>query len=80
MMSRITLSLKRAGRRGEIIPTPFLDGRNPDFFSDTFMQSVAADSALHDLPPPPHTAALKRPDRLFLHGRSPIQFAVPPSP
>ncbi|KAJ7903809.1 hypothetical protein B0H14DRAFT_3421985 [Mycena olivaceomarginata] len=29
MMSRITLSLKRAGRRGEIIPTPFLDGRNP---------------------------------------------------
>ncbi|KAJ7210673.1 hypothetical protein B0H12DRAFT_1242672 [Mycena haematopus] len=77
MMSRITLSLKKAGRRAEIIPTPFLfnDGRNPEFFSDTFMQSAAADLALENLTP--RTDALKRPDRPILHG---LQFAVPPSP
>jgi hypothetical protein len=78
MMSRITLSLKKAGRRGDIIASPFLFGsRNPDFFSDTFLQS-AADSP--DDVPPPDAGALKQPDRLILHGRNPIQFAVPPSP
>ncbi|KAF7365503.1 hypothetical protein MVEN_00423300 [Mycena venus] len=78
MMSRITLSLKRAGRRGEIIPTPFLlNARNPDF-SDTFSLSVV-DSPLDDLAPPHGADGLKQPDRLILHGRSPITFAVPPS-
>ncbi|KAJ7037804.1 hypothetical protein C8F04DRAFT_1256714 [Mycena alexandri] len=77
MMSRITLSLKKAGRQGEIIPTPFLfDTRNPDFFSDTFLHSIA--DAPDDLPSPD---SLKRPDRLILpHVRNPIQFAIPPSP
>jgi len=79
MMSRITLSLKKAGRRGEIAPAPLLfDGRNPDFFSDSFMHSVAdapEDPPLSDAP-----AGLKQPDRLILHGPNPIQFAIPPSP
>ncbi|KAJ7163099.1 hypothetical protein C8R46DRAFT_1221894 [Mycena filopes] len=79
MMSRITLSLKRAGRRGEIIPAPFLfDGRNPDFFADSFLFSIADTS---DDPPPLDVDSLKRPDRLILqHTRNPIQFAIPPSP
>ncbi|KAJ7134271.1 hypothetical protein C8R44DRAFT_976902 [Mycena epipterygia] len=80
MMSRITLSLKKAGRRGEIIPGPFLfDSRNPDFFSDTFVLSVR-DAPDDLLPPDAHGHALKQPDRLVLHGHGPIQFAVPPSP
>ncbi|KAJ6466328.1 hypothetical protein C8R45DRAFT_1172842 [Mycena sanguinolenta] len=77
MMSRITLSLKKAGRHGEIVPTPFLfDGRNAEFYSDTFM---SMDSPPEDVTPP-HTDGLKHPDRLVLHGRSAIQFAIPPSP
>ncbi|KAJ7164754.1 hypothetical protein C8R43DRAFT_1122631 [Mycena crocata] len=77
MMSRITLSLKKAGRRGEIIPAPFLfDGRNSDFFSNTYLQSVV-DSA--ENPPEPDTS-LTQPDRVIIRGRAPIQFAVPPSP
>ncbi|KAJ7719939.1 hypothetical protein B0H16DRAFT_1739116 [Mycena metata] len=76
MMSRITLSLKKAGRQGEIIPAPFLfDTRNPDLFSDTFIHSVG--DALDDLPPQ-DLKSLKRPDRLILdHVRNPIQFAIP---
>ncbi|KAJ6488978.1 hypothetical protein C8R45DRAFT_1213569 [Mycena sanguinolenta] len=77
MMSRITLSLKKAGRRGEIVTTPFLfDGRNAEIYSDTFM---SMDSPPEDVTPP-RTDGLKPPDRLVLHGRSPIQFAIPPSP
>ncbi|KAF7357623.1 hypothetical protein MSAN_01358700 [Mycena sanguinolenta] len=77
MMSRITLSLKKAGRRGEIVPTPYVfDGRNADFHSDTFM---SMDSRLEIAAPPP-TDRLQHPNRLILHGRSPIQFAIPPSP
>ncbi|KAF8208529.1 hypothetical protein K438DRAFT_1754419 [Mycena galopus ATCC 62051] len=86
MMSRITLSLKKAGRCSERIPAPLFfdrDGRNinPEIFSDTFLQSVTAGD---DLVPPRariHAGALKHPERLIAHdGRSPIQFAIPPSP
>ncbi|KAJ7779221.1 hypothetical protein B0H16DRAFT_1711566 [Mycena metata] len=42
MMSRITLSLKKAGRQGETISTPFLfNTRDPDFFSDNVLHSIA---------------------------------------
>ncbi|KAJ7457645.1 hypothetical protein B0H11DRAFT_2243400 [Mycena galericulata] len=76
MMSRITLSLKKAGRQGDIIAAPFLfDGGNPDFFSDTFLQSVG--DAPPNPPPPAATAGLKQPDRLVLHGSNAIQFALP---
>ncbi|KAJ7750961.1 hypothetical protein DFH07DRAFT_961180 [Mycena maculata] len=79
MMSRITLSLKKAGRRGEIIPSPFLfDGRNPDFFSDTYLQSAVED-APEDVPPPDPITGPKQPARLILHGPNTIQFAIPPS-
>ncbi|KAJ7465239.1 hypothetical protein FB451DRAFT_1402944 [Mycena latifolia] len=80
MMSRITLSLKKAGRHGEIRPSRFLlNGRDPTIFSDSFMHSVAEDP--DDLPPPDADGhALKQPDRLILTGRTPIQFAIPPSP
>ncbi|KAJ6584611.1 hypothetical protein B0H19DRAFT_1249567 [Mycena capillaripes] len=75
MMSRITLSLKKAGRHGEIIPAPFFfGGRNTDFFPTFMLESVA-----EDIPPPDRadTLHLKHPDRLALHDRLPIQFAVP---
>ncbi|KAF8208534.1 hypothetical protein K438DRAFT_2012566 [Mycena galopus ATCC 62051] len=86
MMSRITLSLKKAGRCSERIPAPLFfdrDGRNinPEIFSDTFLQSVTAGD---DLVPPRariHAGALRHPERLVAHdGRSPIQFGIPPSP
>jgi hypothetical protein len=87
MMSRITLSLKKAGNRGDNTRAPFLfDGQNPDFFSDTFIRSVDA-GADADVPAlDPDTRSLKlsqpltQPDRLILRGLMPITFAVPPSP
>ncbi|KAJ7637505.1 hypothetical protein B0H17DRAFT_1217024 [Mycena rosella] len=85
MMSRITLSLKKAGHRarGEVNRASSLsEGRNPTFFSDSFMRSVGD---AEDVPPPPdahlHALHSKQPgERIILPGRMPIQFAVPPSP
>ncbi|KAJ7695809.1 hypothetical protein B0H17DRAFT_1131402, partial [Mycena rosella] len=85
MMSRITLSLKKAGHRGhgEVNRAPLLfEGRNPTFLSDSFMRSVGD---AEDVPPPPdahlHALHSKQPgERIILPGRMPIQFAVPPSP
>ncbi|KAJ6620701.1 hypothetical protein B0H10DRAFT_2215695 [Mycena sp. CBHHK59/15] len=80
MMSRITLSLKKVGRRGKIIPASVLfDGRSPDFFIDTFMQS-AIDLDAPDAPLDVRAQTLKPSDRLVVHAHGPIQFAVPPSP
>ncbi|KAJ7175306.1 hypothetical protein C8R46DRAFT_1213790 [Mycena filopes] len=77
MMSRITLSLKAAGRRGSD-RVPFLfDSRNPDYLSNSFLTTTIAndhpDNHNHSLPPPTDIESLKRPDRLALqvqqHGR-----------
>ncbi|KAJ7163108.1 hypothetical protein C8R46DRAFT_1221905 [Mycena filopes] len=79
MMSRITLSLKAAGRRGSD-RVPFLfDSHNPDYLSNSFLTTTIAndhpDNHNHSLPPPTDIESLKRPDRLALqvqqhgHGR-----------
>ncbi|KAJ7602194.1 hypothetical protein DFH06DRAFT_1398668 [Mycena polygramma] len=79
MMSRITLSLKKAGRHGEPQSAFLFESRNgADIYLDTFQQTVA-DGPEHLHPPAANT--LKQSDRLIITGgRSPITFAVPPSP
>jgi len=73
MMSRITLSLRKAGRK--VDPPILFDARNPDFLGDAVGEFTADEGTL-TMP----LNALKRPERLAVHRRSPIQFAVPPSP
>ncbi|KAJ7610286.1 hypothetical protein DFH06DRAFT_1485631 [Mycena polygramma] len=79
MMSRITLSLKKAGRHGEPQSAFLFESRNgADIYLDTFQQTIA-DGPEHLHPPAANT--LKQSDRLIITGgRSPITFAVPPSP
>jgi len=77
MMSRITLSLRKAGRK--VDPPILFDARNPDFLGDAYQPSVGqftADEGTLTMP----LNALKQPERLAVHRRSPIQFTVPPSP
>lgn len=79
MMSRITLSLKKAGRRNEIVAsTSLLSGHHPDFFADTFLQSVDDTQEGPALSDRERALAAKHPDRVILTGRRPIQFAAPP--
>ncbi|KAJ7246348.1 hypothetical protein C8J57DRAFT_1675012 [Mycena rebaudengoi] len=78
MMSRITLSLKKAGRRGEIISSPlFLDCGHADFFSDTFLRSLADDPDGSD---PLPGIAPKHTDHRISPANGSIHFAVPASP
>ncbi|KAJ7644394.1 hypothetical protein FB45DRAFT_897774 [Roridomyces roridus] len=84
MMSRITLSLKKAGRQGEIGPGPLIfDPRDPEFFyNDTWTQSIVIAPPAENLSPvAPHTiGGIKQPQRPILHGPNAIKFYVPPSP
>ncbi|KAJ6511926.1 hypothetical protein C8R47DRAFT_1291422 [Mycena vitilis] len=79
MMSRITLSLKKAGRHGEPQSAFLFESRNgADIYLDTFQQTIT-DGPEQLRPPVANT--LKQSDRLVITGgRSPITFAVPPSP
>ncbi|KAJ7070100.1 hypothetical protein C8F01DRAFT_1364156 [Mycena amicta] len=88
MMSRITLSLRKAGRLRGRKATLGL-GRTPDLLSTgsdsdfNYQQSVGPPHTMDDAEtgrrvPAIPMAPVKSPPRLVLHGRAPIQFALPP--
>ncbi|KAF7299271.1 hypothetical protein MIND_00875800 [Mycena indigotica] len=91
MMSRITLSLRKAGRSNHHEPLIVQvavgrGGSGPELLSIT--SDFAYDQSLRPCTIEEATEAgqalalttFKPPERLVLHGRAPIQFALPPSP
>ncbi|KAF7296557.1 hypothetical protein HMN09_01062800 [Mycena chlorophos] len=93
MMSRITLSLRKAGRHEPLVMDMDHDqilvlsnGSGTELFSYRQEHPQPTDveaaprPAASEAPKAPESAKVKPPERLVLHGRAPIQFAVPLTP